>query len=172
MIIIEKPVPVPTPTPAPIPPGSVLLRLRGPEKRWVGELSAAVYGAFALDGNGANEPAGELALGLRRGRFGAALRGDLEGDFTVAAPGGAIKLDMRRAQLALEAHADLPLRVGALRFVFGPTLPLWSARADRPRPPRDPRHRLARCHRPRAVSPRHRSRFRHGGGHVRRRPVA
>ncbi len=128
VIIIEKPVPVPTPTPAPIPPGSVLLRLRGPEKRWVGELSAAVYGAFALDGNGANEPAGELALGLRRGRFGAALRGDLEGDFTVAAPGGAIKLDIRRAQLALEAHADLPIRVGALRFVLGPTLPLWSAR--------------------------------------------
>ncbi|HEX9104746.1 MAG TPA: hypothetical protein VF997_21190, partial [Polyangia bacterium] len=36
--------------------------------------------------------------------------------------------DIRRAQLAVEAHADVPLRVGALRFVVGPTMPLWSAR--------------------------------------------
>jgi hypothetical protein len=110
----------------------VLLRLRGPEKRWVGELSAALYGAFALDGNGADEPAGELAVGLRRGHFGAALRGDVEGDFTVAAPPSAstaIKLDIRRAQLALEAHADVGIRIGVLRFVLGPTLPLWSVRA-------------------------------------------
>ena len=127
VIIIEKP--VPTPTPAPLPPGSVLLRLRGPDKRWVGELTAAVYGAFALDGNGADEPAGELAVGFRRGHFGAALRGDVEGDFTVAAsPTSAIALDIRRAQLALEAHADLPVRVGSLRFVLGATLPLWSVR--------------------------------------------
>ena len=126
VIIIEKP--VPTPTPAPIPPGSVLLRLRPPDKRWIGELWAAVYGAFALDGNGADEPAGELALGFRRGRFGAALRGDVEGAFTVASAQPGIALDIRRAQLALEAHADVPVRVGALRFVLGPTLPLWSAR--------------------------------------------
>jgi hypothetical protein len=127
VIIIEKP--VPTPAPAPIPPGAVLLRLRGPEKRWVGELSAALYCAFALDGNGADEPAGELAVGFRRGHFGAALRGDVEGDFTVAAAAGSgIGLDIRRAQLALAAHADVPIRVGSLRFVFGPTLPLWSVR--------------------------------------------
>ncbi|MCA1663436.1 MAG: hypothetical protein LC659_04060, partial [Myxococcales bacterium] len=129
VIIIEKS--VPTPTPAPLPPGSVLLRLRGPEQRWVGELAAAVYGAFALDGNGTDLPAGELALGFRRGRFGAALRGDIEGDFTVAAPASAasaIKLDIRRAQLALEAHADVGIRIGALRFAVGPTLPLWSVR--------------------------------------------
>jgi len=128
VIIIEKP--VPTPTPAPIPPGSVMLRLRGPDKRWVGELSAAVYGAFAFDGNGADEPAGELALGFRRGRFGAAVRGDVEGDFSVPSAQPGIKLDIRRAQVALEAHADVPLKVGALRFVVGPTLPLWSARAS------------------------------------------
>ncbi len=129
VIIIEKPVPVPTPTPTPIPPGSVMLRLRGPEKRTVGELWAAVYGAFAFDGNGADEPAGELGLGFRRGRFGAAVRGDVEGDFTVASSQPGIKLDIRRAQVALEAHADVPLRVGAFRFVLGPTMPLWSARA-------------------------------------------
>ncbi|HEY2747654.1 MAG TPA: hypothetical protein VGL86_23695 [Polyangia bacterium] len=131
VIIIEKPVPVPTPTPAPLPPGSVLLRLRGPDHRFVGELSAALYGAFALDGNGTDQPAGELALGFRRGRFGAALRGDVEGDFTVAAAPSAstaIKLDIRRAQLALEAHADVGIRIGVLRFVVGPTLPLWSVR--------------------------------------------
>jgi hypothetical protein len=128
VIIIEKPVPT---LPPPLPPGSVLLRLRGPEHRWVGELSAAVYGAFALDGNGTDLPAGELALGFRRGRFGAALRGDVEGDFTVAAAPSAstaIKLDIRRAQLALEAHADVGIRIGVLRFVVGPTLPLWSVR--------------------------------------------
>lgn len=127
VIIIEKP--VPTPTPAPIPPGSVMLRLRGPDKRWVGELWAAVYGAFAFDGNGADEPAGELGLGFRRGRFGAAVRGDVEGSFAVASSQPGIKLDIRRAQVALEAHADVPLRVGVLRFVLGPTMPLWSARA-------------------------------------------
>ncbi|HEY2749113.1 MAG TPA: hypothetical protein VGL86_31055, partial [Polyangia bacterium] len=60
-------------------------------------------------------------------RFGAALRGDVEGDFTVAAS-AAYKIDVRRAQLAAEAHADVPLRVGALRFVLGPTLPLWTTR--------------------------------------------
>jgi len=128
VIIIEKPVPT---LPPPLPPGSVLLRLRGPEHRWVGELSAAVYGAFALDGNGTDLPAGELALGFRRGRFGAALRGDVEGDFTVAASPSAstaIKLDIRRTQLALEAHADVGIRIGVLRFVVGPTLPLWSVR--------------------------------------------
>lgn len=128
VIIIEKPVLVPTPTPAPIPPGSVMLRLRPPDKRVIVELSAAVYGAFAIDGNGADEPAGELALGIRRGRFGAALRGDVEGVFTVDSAQPGIALDIRRAQLALEAHADIPIRVGALRFVVGPTLPLWSAR--------------------------------------------
>jgi hypothetical protein len=119
---------VPTPTPAPLPPGAVLLRLRGPEQRWVGELWTALYGAFALDGDGRDEPAGELALGLRRGRFGLALRGDVEGSFSVAAPNSAITLEVRRAQLALEAHADVRLPVGAVRFVLGPTLPLWSAR--------------------------------------------
>src|SRR5262249_55390475 len=99
-----------------------------PEKRFIGELWAAVYGAFAFDGNGADEPAGELAVGFRRGRFGAAVRGDVEGDFTVAAAQPGIKLDIRRAQLALEAHADVPIHIGALRFVLGPTMPLWSAR--------------------------------------------
>jgi hypothetical protein len=127
VIVIEKPVERRVPVPTPIPSGSYVLRLRGPERRWVGELSAAVYGAFALDGNGADEPAGELAVGARRGRLGLALRGDVEGDFTVAAPtASAIKLDIRRAQLALELHADVPVRVGAIRFVLGPTMPLWS----------------------------------------------
>jgi len=127
VIIIEKPVPVPTPTPAPLPPGAYLLRLRGPDHRLVGELWAAVYGAFALDGNGADEPAGELGLGLRRGHFGAALRGDVEGDFEVKSSNG-YAVDLRRAQIAVEAHADVPVRVGAFRFVLGPTVPLWSAR--------------------------------------------
>ncbi len=125
VIIIEKPVLMPTP--APLPPGSILLRLRGPDHRFVGELSAALYGAFALDGNGADEPAGELALGFRRGRFGAALRGDVEGDFTIAAS-ATYKVDLRRAQLAAEAHVDVPLRVGAVRFVLGPTIPFWTTR--------------------------------------------
>lgn len=134
VIIIEKPVPVPTPTPAPLPPGAYLLRLRGPNHRLVGELWASVYGAFGLDGNGADEPAGELGLGLRRGHFGAALRGDVEGDFSVKSSNG-YAVDLRRAQLAAEAHADVPIRVGALRFVLGPTLPLWSVRPSGvPRP--------------------------------------
>jgi hypothetical protein len=128
VIVIEKPVERRVAVPTPIPSGSFVLRLRGPERRWVGELSVAVYGAFALDGNGTDEPAGELALGVRRGRFGLALRGDVEGDFRVASAMSPFALDIRRAQLALEAHADVPLRVGALRFVLGPTLPLWSVR--------------------------------------------
>ncbi|MGZ3425168.1 MAG: hypothetical protein ACXVCV_00900 [Polyangia bacterium] len=128
VIVIEKPVERRVPVPTPIPSGSFVLRLRGPERRWVGELSAAVYGAFALDGNGSDEPAGELALGVRRGRFGLAVRGDVEGAFTVAAATPPIALEIRRAQVAIEAHADVPLRLGALRFVLGPTVPLWSVR--------------------------------------------
>jgi hypothetical protein len=106
----------------------VMLRLRPPDKRFVVELSPAVYGGFAFDGNGADEPAGELAVGIRHGRFGVALRGDVEGAFTVPSVQPDIGLEIRRAQIALETHADIPIRVGALRFVFGPTLPLWSAR--------------------------------------------
>jgi hypothetical protein len=128
VIIIEKPVPVPVPTPTPVPSGSVMVRMRPPDKRWLGELWAAVYGAFALDGNGADLPAGELGLGFRRGHFGAAVRGAVEGDYRVASTQPGIALDIRRAQIALEAHADVPIRVGALRFVLGPTMPLWSAR--------------------------------------------
>jgi hypothetical protein len=129
VIIIEKPVEKRVPVPAPIPPGAIVLRTRPPDHRYIGELAAAVYGAFALDGNGADLPAGELSIGFRRGRFGAAVRGDVEGDHSIAVDSaGAIKLSLRRTQVALEAHADVPIRVGALRFVLGPTLPLWIVR--------------------------------------------
>lgn len=136
VIIIEKPVEKRVTVPAPIPAGAIVLRTRGPDRRFVGELAVAAYGAFALDGTGADEAAGELALGFRRGRFGLGLRGDVEGDHTVPADTtGTIKLSIRRAQVALEAHADVPIRVGVLRFVLGPTLPLWSARLNGlPRP--------------------------------------
>lgn len=129
VIIIEKPVEKRVTVPAPIPPGAIVLRTRGPERRLVGELAAAIYGAFGLDGNGADEPAGELSIGFRRGRFGAALRGDVEGEqsfpFDAA---GTLKLAIRRSQVALEAHADVPVRIGVLRFALGPTMPLWSVR--------------------------------------------
>lgn len=130
VIVIEKRVERPVPVPTPIPSGSFVLRLRGPERRWVGELSAAVYGAISLDGNGTEQPAGELAIGFRRGRFGLAARGDVEGNFSVAATSGGVQLDIRRAQIAVEAHADVLFRVGALRFVLGPTMPLWSVRPN------------------------------------------
>ncbi|MDB4967448.1 MAG: hypothetical protein JWN44_3137 [Myxococcales bacterium] len=126
VIIIERVAP-----PSQPPPGTILLRTRGPERRLVGELVAAVYGAFGIDGSGADEPAGELSLGLRRGRFGVAIRGAVEGGYTVAAPTDAhVTLQLRRAEVALEAHLDVPIRVGALRFVLGPAVPLWSVRPD------------------------------------------
>jgi hypothetical protein len=114
--------------PPPREPGTFLLRTRGPDRRWVGEIAAAVYGAFPLDGNGANEPAGELSIGFRRRRFGAAVRGAVEGPFIVnaTATAGPLSLSVRRAEIVLEAHADVSVRVGALRFVVGPAMPLWS----------------------------------------------
>ena len=120
-------------TPPPRPePGTIVLRTRGPDHRWVTELAAAVYGAFPLDGDGADEPAGELSVGFRRARFGAAIRGDVEGSYSVGATSraGPVALSIRRAALALEAHVELPVRVGALRFVVGPTMPLWSVRPN------------------------------------------
>jgi hypothetical protein len=58
------------------------------------------------------------------------VRGAIEGDYTVAASStaGPLRLGVRRAQLALEAHANVAVGVGALRFVLGPTLPLWTVR--------------------------------------------
>jgi hypothetical protein len=135
IIYIERPAPAPTLSPQLSTlnsPGTITLRTRGPDKRVVGELGVAVYGAFGIDGSGADEPAGELSIGLRRGRFGAALRGAVEGEYTVAAPTTTSRIDLhlRRAEIALEAHADVPLRVGALRFVLGPAVPLWTVRPD------------------------------------------
>lgn len=114
--------------PPPREPGTFVLRTRGPDRRWVGELAAAVYGAFPLDGNGANEPGGELSIGFRRRRFGAALRGGVEGPFIVntTSTEGPLTLSVRRAEIALEAHADVSVRVGSLRFVVGPAMPLWT----------------------------------------------
>jgi hypothetical protein len=107
-------------------PGTLVLRVRGPNRRWVGELDAAVYGAFNLDG-GSNQPGGELAVGFRRGWFGAAARGTIERDWSASAPSAAgfIALDIRRAAVGIELHGDLSVRVGAVRFVVGPELPLW-----------------------------------------------
>jgi hypothetical protein len=107
-------------------PGTLVLRVRGPNRRWGGELDAAVYGAFNLDG-GSDQPGGELALGFRRGRFGAAARGTVERNWSASAqsPAGPLALDIRRLTVAVEAHVDVPVRVGALRFVVGPELPLW-----------------------------------------------
>ena len=111
-------------------PGTIVLRTRGPDRAWVGELAAAAYGAFPLDGTGGDVPGGELAIGLRHRRFGLALRGAVEGGNTIAAtsPAGPIALELRRAAITLEAHADVPVRVVAMRFVVGPSLPLWTVR--------------------------------------------
>jgi hypothetical protein len=107
-------------------PGTLVLRVHGPNRRWVGELDAAVYGAFNLDG-GSDQPGGELAIGFRRKWIGAAVRGSIERDWSASAPSAAgfISLDIRRAAVAAELHGDVPVRVGALRFVVGPELPLW-----------------------------------------------
>jgi hypothetical protein len=96
----------------------------------VGELDAAVYGAFNLD-SGTNQPGGELAIGfrraLRKGSIGVSARGTVERDWTASAQSaaGPIALDLQRFTVGLELHGDLPVRVGAVRFVVGPELPLW-----------------------------------------------
>ncbi|HEX4458458.1 MAG TPA: hypothetical protein VIA18_10840 [Polyangia bacterium] len=121
---------------APTEPGTIVLRTRGPAGRWVGELWADAYGAFGL-GRNIDTAGGELAIGFRRGRFGAAARGAIENDWTarLQSSAGVIGVDVRRAAVALEAHADVGLRFGSLRFAAGPTLPLYMVRTSGvPRP--------------------------------------
>jgi hypothetical protein len=110
-------------------PGTIVLRMRPPARRWLGELSAAVYGSFGLDG-GSDQPGGELAAGFARGRFGAEARGSVDRDYPVAASSeaGPLSLSLRRSTVAVGVHAEVPVRVGAVRFVVGPTLVLWNVR--------------------------------------------
>jgi hypothetical protein len=117
---------------APAAPELPALVLRAPARPFAGELAVAAYGAFALDGPGAaHAPGGELAAGFRHRRFGAAVRAAVENSWSASATSGAgdIRLDIRRVTVGLEAHADLALRVGVLRFAAGPTLPLYLVRA-------------------------------------------
>jgi hypothetical protein len=107
-------------------PGTVVLRVRGPNRKWVGEIDVAAYGAFNLDG-GSDQPGGELGVGFRHGWLGAAVRGNVERDWSVStqSTAGLLALDLRRFAIALDLHADVPVRVGAVRFVAGAELPLW-----------------------------------------------
>jgi hypothetical protein len=114
---------------APTEPGTIVLRTHGPGGRWVGELWADAYGSFGL-GRNVDVAGGELAVGFRRGRFGAAARGAIEDDWSAQlhSSAGLIGVQVRRAAVALEAHADVGLRFGALRFSAGPTLPIYIVR--------------------------------------------
>src|SRR5260370_1096274 len=98
-------------------PGTVVLRVRGPNRRWVGELDAAAYGAFNLDG-GSDHPGGELALCFRRSCFGAAARGSVERDWSASAQSsaGPIALDIRRFTVPVGLHAALAGRVGPVQL--------------------------------------------------------
>ena len=121
---------------APTEAGTIVLRTHGPEHRWVGELWADAYGSFGL-GRAVDVAGGELAIGFRRGRFGAAARGAIEDDWhsQLQSSAGVIGVQVRRAAVALEAHADVGLRFGALRFSAGPTLPIYIVRPSGvPRP--------------------------------------
>jgi hypothetical protein len=116
--------------------GMVVLHTRGPRRAWSGELWAAAYGAFAVAG-GAATAGGELAVGVRHRRFGVAVRGAVESawDATAASSAGPLRLEVRRFAFGAEAHAAVGLRVGALRFAAGPTLPLYRVETQgTPRP--------------------------------------
>jgi hypothetical protein len=126
-------------TPAPPPaaratdPNTIILRTRPPDRRIIVELSTAAYGAFALDrasATAADAPGGELALGFRRRRFGADVRAAVDGEWSASAPSsaGPIDVTVRRVVVAVAAHADLALRLGALRLAVGPTLPFYLVR--------------------------------------------
>jgi hypothetical protein len=114
------------------------LILRGPPRPLGAELAVAAYGAFALDGPAAaHAPGGEFSAGFRLRRFGAAVRAAVDGTWSAraASAAGPITLEVRRLAVAVEAHADVPLRAGALRFAAGPTLPLYLVHATGiPRP--------------------------------------
>jgi hypothetical protein len=118
--------------PAPAAAGPPALVFRAPPRPVAAELALAAYGAFALDGpRAAHAPGGELAVGFRHHRFGAAARAAVDNSWTAttASAAGPLALDIRRVTVALEAHADVPLPVGALRFAAGPTLPLYIVHA-------------------------------------------
>jgi hypothetical protein len=93
---------------------------------------------FPLDGP-PSSPAGEIAVGYTfKPGAGLSLRAGVEADNTfvkTTASGGSVAMSTRRVPLSLEAHYDLRIPSGAIRFAAGPLVSLWIAHSTGiPRP--------------------------------------
>jgi hypothetical protein len=95
------------------------------------EIEAAASWSFGLDAP-LSVPSGELAIGYSWPRIGALLRGGVSGASTATTPsmGGPVSAVVRQAQIAAEAHVDLPVRGGAVRLAAGPAVVLLTAEAS------------------------------------------